>query len=223
MAQDVSFPGLIRLSISRTVAIAVLALVASVLPAWAHRAVTGRAGPNGAIVIPNLSHGQMRAIADNASAVLDLADRQDPTDPTMRRLQGFVSIQRFACAWGLMPGSVTDEGSPFNECAHAYLAATRALLVHLQAMPGNAGEKSALVGKIETEMLNDGASLVLCRYSDEPFNTAEYVAPHWADIPTYPPTALALGGMASAMAGCASFGLRRRTSTTSTSGAERHA
>lgn len=203
----------------RAMMVAVIAFVISALPAWAHRAATARTGADGAIVIPNLSHGQMRAIADNAAAIMSMADRQDPTDPTMRRLQSFVSLQRFACAWGLMPGSVTDEDSPFNECAHAYLAATRALLIHIRAMPGNAAEKSTLVGKVQTQMLEDGASLILCRFSDESFNTADYVAPHWADILSHPPTALALGGMTAVIAGSALFGARWKGSTRSTSGA----
>ena len=32
-------------------------------------------------------------------------------------------------------------------------------------------------------MLADGASLNLCRYSDEPFNTNEVIWPHWSDDP----------------------------------------
>ena len=67
----------------------------------------------------------MQVIADNLSAIRDLADRQEPTDLTMRRLQDFVNLQSFACLWGLVPGSLTDERSPFNECAHSYLAALR--------------------------------------------------------------------------------------------------
>ena len=51
---------------------------------------------------------------------------------TMWRLEDYLSLQSFACLWGLVPGSVTDEASPFNECSHAYLAAARALLLHLR-------------------------------------------------------------------------------------------
>lgn len=194
----------------------------SVLPACAHRAPTGRTGPEGAIVVPNLSHGQMRVIAADREAIMDLADRQFPTDPTMRRLQGFISIQRFACFFGIMPGSVTDEDSPFNECAHAYLAATRALLVHLRSMPGDRTETDALVRRVEVEMLDQGASLVLCRYSDEPFNTAEYVAPNWADIPAHPPTALAFGAPFAATVGGAWLAFRPGRSRRPLAGGSRH-
>ena len=97
----------------------------------------------------------------------------------MRRLQD-LNLQQFACFWGVVPGSVSDEGSPFNECAHSYLAGARALLVHLKQM--NGGDRpgvAALVNKIELEMLSENAALVLCRYSDEPFNTDEVIWPHW--------------------------------------------
>jgi hypothetical protein len=61
-----------------------------------------------------------------------------------------------------------------TKCAHAYLAAERPLLFELSQEP-NADHKSieARIGKIEVEMIADGASLNLCRYSDEPFNTNE--------------------------------------------------
>jgi hypothetical protein len=84
-----------------------------------------------------------------------------------------------------------EEESPFNECAHAYLAAGRALLLQLSRERG-ADHKSidALIGKIEVEMLADGASMNLCRYSDEPFNTNEVIWPHWRMIPFHPPSAM---------------------------------
>jgi hypothetical protein len=47
-----------------------------------------------------------------------------------------------------------------------------------------------LISKIEVEMLADGASMNLCRYSDEPFNTNEVIWPHWGMIPFHPPTAM---------------------------------
>ncbi|MGB3580247.1 MAG: hypothetical protein WBA40_03895, partial [Roseiarcus sp.] len=83
-----------------------------------------------------------------------------------------------------------DESSPFNECAHAYLAAARALLLHLREAPG-ADHKAvdALIGKVEAEMLANGASLTLCRFSDEPFNTNDIIFPRWTEVPLHPPTA----------------------------------
>jgi hypothetical protein len=106
-------------------------------------------------------------------------------------LEDYLNLQCFACLWGIVPGSITDENSPFNECAHAYLAAGRALLLQLGREPG-ADHKSidALISKIEVEMLADGASMKLCRYSDEPFNTNEVIWPHWGMAPFHPPTAM---------------------------------
>jgi hypothetical protein len=179
------------------------------IPARAHREATGRQAPADSISIPNLSHGQMAVIANNRTAILDLAARQIPTDPTMRRLEGFISLQFFDCMWGLIPGSVEDESSPFNECSHAYLAATRALLMHLQTMPGDRAPVRALIATIEREMLDNNSSLILCRYSDEPFNTAERIMPHWLDIPFHVPSLVTFAGLTLLVAGYAYIGIRQ--------------
>jgi hypothetical protein len=183
--------------------------LAASTPAAAHREATGRPAPTDSIAIPNLTHGQMAVIARNQAAILDLAANQIPTDPTLRRLQGFINLQVFACLWGLMPGSVDDETSPFNECSHAYLAATRALLLHLQTMPGDRAPVRALIAKIEREMLDNNASLVLCRYSDEPFNTAERISPRWREIPFHAPSLIAFAAATLLIAGCARFAIQQ--------------
>jgi len=46
-----------------------------------------------------------------------------------------------------------------------------------------------LISKIEVEILADGASLTLCRYSDEPFNTNAVIWPRWSEVPFHPPSA----------------------------------
>jgi hypothetical protein len=168
--------------------VAVLALLAA-SPSEAHRiARTGGPPPDG-IAIPSLTHGQMAVIADNLSAIRALASARIGSDMTTWRLKDYLSLQSFACFWGLVPGSITDEASPFNECSHAYLAAARALLLHLRETPRADREAiDALIGKIEAEMLVNGASLTLCRFSDEPFNTNEIVFPRWSEAPTHPPT-----------------------------------
>ena len=195
----------------------VLCLLASVLlflapasRAFAHHEGSAQTTAKDGISIPSLSHGQMAVIANNRAAILDLAARQTPTDPEMRRLESFVNLQYFSCLWGLAPGALDDESSPFNECAHAYLAATRALLVHMQAMPGDRTAIRALVAKIEFEMLGKNASLSLCRYSDEPFNTAQLIAPHWSDIPFHPPSLMTFAGIGLAMLGCGWMAARRK-------------
>jgi hypothetical protein len=168
--------------------VAVLAVLVT-SPGEAHRlAASGRQPPDG-IAIPSLTHGQMAVIADNLSAIRALASAQIGSDMTTWRLKDYLSLQSFACFWGLVPGSITDEASPFNECSHAYLAAARALLLHLRATPRADREAiDALISKIEAEMLVNGASLTLCRFSDEPFNTNEIVFPRWSEAPTHPPT-----------------------------------
>ena len=100
------------------------------------------------VAIPAISHGEMPVVARYQSQVLDLAARQPVTDPTLRRLTGFVSLQTFACFWGLVPGSLADEQSPFNECSHAYLAGVRALLAHMAAMPGNQSAAKGIVARM---------------------------------------------------------------------------
>ena len=168
------------------IAIAVLGTA----PGEAHR-ISARSGPPPeGISIPGLTHGQMAVVSDNLSAIRALAGTRIGFDMTTWRLEDYLNIQSFACLWGVVPGSVADEESPFNECAHAYLAAARALLLQLREAPGADHDAvEALIRKIEAEMLINGASLTLCRYSDEPFNTNEVIWPHWREIPSHPPTA----------------------------------
>jgi hypothetical protein len=184
--------------------------VAALLPAWAHHQRNYQsASPNG-ISIPSLSHGQMQVIAANLSAIRDLAERQDPTDLAMRRLRDFVSLQEFACFRGVVPGSLTDEASPFNECTHSYLAGARALLVHLQQMQaGDRAAVAALVNKIELEMLSANAALILCRYSDEPFNTDEVIWPRWSKIPLHLPSLATFAALFLLIGGATILPLRR--------------
>jgi hypothetical protein len=159
-------------------------LLASPLPAWAHSRAPS--APGDGIAIPNLTHGQMAVIAGYRAAILDLAARQSRTDPVLRRLRNFADIQHTYCLWGMVPGSLGDERSPFNECTHAYLAATQALLLHMRAIGGDpAGPANALAARIETDMLRNSASLVLCRHSGEAFNTADIISPRWSEIPSH--------------------------------------
>ena len=178
-----------------------IALIAALVmlgapPSHAHRISTRSGPPPQGIPIPSLTHGQMAVISDNLTAIRTLASSRIGFDMTTWRLEDYLNLQSFACLWGVVPGSIRDEDSPFNECAHAYLAAGRALLLQLRAAPGvdqNAVE--ALISKIEVEMLAHDASLTLCRYSDEPFNTNEVVWPHWSAIPYHAPTLATLGAL----------------------------
>jgi hypothetical protein len=79
-----------------------------ITPAGAHHQASSD-GPIRGVAILAISHGEMPIVAKYRSQVLDLAVRQPVTDPTLRRLAGFVSLQTFACFWGLVPGSLSDE------------------------------------------------------------------------------------------------------------------
>jgi hypothetical protein len=194
-----------------------IALYASVLllvatASEAHRLSARGGPPPDGVSIPSLTHGQMAVISDNLSAIRALAGSRIGFDMTTWRLEDYLNLQSFACMWGLVPLSISDEDSPFNECAHAYLAAGRALLLQLRSAPGvdqRAVEK--LVTKIETEMLANDASLMLCRYSDEPFSTNEVIWPHWTMIPFHAPTLAFVCALVSAIGGCAFALFHRKT------------
>ena len=179
-------------------------------PGHAHRISTRSGPPPEGISIPSLTHGQMAVIADNLSAIRSLARARTGFDMTTWRLADYLNLQSFACLWGIVPGSIADEDSPFNECAHAYLAAGRALLLQLAREP-DADHRAidALVSKIEVEMLAMGASMNLCRYSDEPFNTGEVIWPRWSEIPFHPPTLAAFAAAVVLIAGGAIWLVRR--------------
>jgi len=188
------------------------------LPAQAHssKPVASDSG----IPIPALTHGQMAVIAGYRSQILDLAGRQAHTDETFRRLMNYGAIQYTYCLWGLAPGSLRDEESPFNECSHAYLSAAQALLLTMRDMPGNSPafrrDVESLASRIDADMVRGGASLVLCQFSDEPFNTASLIRPIWSDIPSHPPSLIAFGvlamGIGAGALGLAGGGRRRQPS-----------
>ncbi len=132
----------------------------------------------------------MAVIADYQSAILDLADREPFPDRPFRRLRNYVAIEEFDCLWGVVPASMSDEDSPFNECSHARLAATQALLLHMETLAGDRRAVRDLVQRIDTAMVMRDTALELCRYSDEPFNTADTIMPHWLSVPRHWPSLL---------------------------------
>jgi hypothetical protein len=132
--------------------------------------------------IPNITHGQGRTISEYRSAILDLAARQINPDAVSKRLLNFANVQYTYCLWGLMPGSLSDESSPFNECTHAYLAATKALLMHLRDVADDRAVAQDLAAKINIAMMRDRSSLQLCRNSFDSFNTAQVIYPDWSTM-----------------------------------------
>ncbi|MEW9306636.1 hypothetical protein [Labrys neptuniae] len=192
-----------------------LLLVLLANSAFAHRQASDGDGTGAGIPIPNLTHGQMAVIAANMPDILALADRQTGLDETARRLRAFVDWQYFFCFRGLVPGSLKDEESPFNECSHAYLAGTQALLLQLRQTRSDRAEIRALVDKVGLDMVRNNASLVLCRFSGEAFNTADVVSPRWSEVPGHPPSLATFGGLAFLIGGAVWLGLRRRTAPVS--------
>ncbi len=146
------------------------------------------------VSIPPLSHGQMAVIADHRSKIETLASWVAMSDPDIRRLLAFSREQYTRCFWGIMPGSIDDEASPFNECSHAYLAADREMLVRLRNLPLWQDKAVALFDAVERDMIERGSSVVLCAFSATPFNTASLVNPDWHDFATHRPTLLSLAG-----------------------------
>jgi hypothetical protein len=168
-----------------------LAAILSMLvmaPAFAHNAASD--GPIVGVAIPAIAHGEMSVVAGYRKQVLDLAARQAVTDPTFRKLSGFVSLQYFACFWGLIPGGLSDENSPFNECSHAYLAGIRSLLAHMTGMPGNQVPARELEAHLVAEIASDPAYGVLCSNSSETFDSAVVIGPDWRLAPAHRPTVL---------------------------------
>ncbi|WP_426124424.1 hypothetical protein [Pararhizobium sp. PWRC1-1] len=168
-------------------------------------------GPVSGISIPNLSHGEMAVLTTYRSDIMGVADKVKRTDPSFRRLQNYAAIQYSYCFWGAAPGTITDEASPFNECAHAYLAAAKALLLYMRAMPNAAPAIAELVSQIDTEMIRTGAAFIGCQYSGGSFNTAGVVTPHWENVPAHMPTMAATGGLLMILASPVFFRIVRRS------------
>ncbi|WP_459457003.1 hypothetical protein [Rhizobium sp. No.120] len=142
----------------------------------------GSSGSQAGIPIPSLTHGEMAVIAPYYGRMISLAESVSDTDETFRRVLNFAQIQRAYCLWGLMPGSVSDEESPFNECSHAYLAAAKAVLLQMRAMKVEKVPVDDLVSDIDTALVRNNLSLILCKFSGESFNTADLIRPKLADI-----------------------------------------
>lgn len=169
--------------------VAGISMLLAFAPALAHHQPLHEGAIVG-VAIPAITHGEMQVVSKYRTQILELAEREPRTDPTLRRLAGFVSLQHFACFWGLVPGSLSDENSPFNECAHADVAGARALLAHMVEMPGDQSSARALEARIATELASDPISSVLCSNSNEAFDSGMIVGPDWQLAPAHPPTVL---------------------------------
>jgi hypothetical protein len=173
----------------RSCLIVAVAMLAACAPVQAHHQPPHEGATIG-VAFPAIGHGEMLVVAKYRAPILDLAAGQPRTDPTLRRLAGFISLQHFACFWGLVPGSLIDETSPFNECSHAYVAGARALLAHMVAMPGDQSSARALEARIETELASDPTLSVMCSNSSEAFDSGIIIGPDWQLAPAHLPTVL---------------------------------
>jgi hypothetical protein len=189
----------------RTLALLSIAAL-SASSAFAHGAIP--AGPTSGIPIPLISHGEMSVISEYRGRIWDLADYAIDTNEDFRRVLNFAHIEYSLCMWGAMPGSVTEEDSPFNECSHAYLAATKNVLMRMRDMPDERSRATDLVSEIDVLLVERQLSLVLCQFSSESFNTANFIRPEWSAVPTHPASMAGLIGYgAILMAGV--IGIRR--------------
>lgn len=155
------------------------------------------------IAIPSLEHGQMAVYVRHWDAILDLATSHPATrTEEFRRVLNFARIQKAWCLWGFAPRAIADEASPFNECSHAYLAAARMLLHTMRQGSPYDSPAERLGQTVDRELVLAGAP-VLCGFSSAQFDTASHVVPHWADIPSHPPSLVSLAAAALLLFGAA--------------------
>lgn len=174
----------------RLAALILLVLALTRVDASAHRA--DRPRDLSGVPITEISHGEMAIVARHRGDIFALAGKVRQPDPTFLTLLRYGELQYADCLWGLVPGSISDEESPFNECSHAYLAAAKEILMRMREMPEVKGEAGEIVSRVSYEATLEGAAFVGCVYSGEGFNTADLVRPHWHDVPFHLPTLLAL-------------------------------
>ncbi|TAZ47084.1 hypothetical protein ELH75_31805 (plasmid) [Rhizobium leguminosarum] len=144
------------------------------------------------ISVPALTHGQMAVIGNYRAEIDELAAWVAPRDYQVRKLLTFARQQYARCFWGLMPRSIEDEASPFNECSHAYLAADRAMLMRIVELPYWPQMATDLRDRVEESMIRQNASLVLCMFSATSFNTASLINPDFHDFLLHIPTLLTI-------------------------------
>lgn len=171
-----------------------IVFLAATAPVAAHRRTSG---PVTGIAIESISHGEMAVFDIHRRAIFARAAARPLADEPFRRVLNYARIQYAFCLWGLVPGSIADEASPFNECAHAYLAAARNLLARMRAAPDADAATRALGERVDRDLLHAGV-LAVCAYSADAFNTADVIRPQWAEVTTHPPTLAAFGGLAAA-------------------------
>ncbi|WP_155931698.1 hypothetical protein [Methylopila sp. 73B] len=120
----------------------------------------------------------MATLAAFRPRIVVLANRVVATDERFRRLKNHGALQYAYCLWGLVPGAISNEDSPFNGCSHAYLASAWSLLRHMETMPQVKEDALRLASDIEAGWARTPETL--CVASAEVFHTAAIVKPAWA-------------------------------------------
>lgn len=135
--------------------------------------------------VPSIDHGAMAAIDGFRGRILALAAAVEAPDAELAALILHNGTQRANCLWLLVPGSVTDEASPLNLCAHAETAGLKAIVQKLRTVEETRAGAGALISDLDYAMVLHGTSFALCEYSGEVFNTASQVRPKLAAVPGY--------------------------------------
>ena len=185
---------------------ALIILLAVSLPAVAHDSKQGKGSVAG-IPITEITHGQMPVIFRYTRDILALAESQPSPTSDFQRVLNYAKSQRVYCLWGLVPGSISDEASPFNACSHAYLAALRELLLRMDKDPTNVAADD-LVRRVDFDLLMFSSALELCNYSAVPYDTATLVRPVWSDILRHPASLASLLALLLSVMGLAIWFLR---------------
>ncbi len=172
-------------------------VVLFVLQAGAGSAHVSRMGnaQSAGVPIKEITHGQMPVISRYGSDILALAARQPAKTDDFQRVLNYTQIQKAYCLWGLVPGSISDESSPFNACSHADLAGMRELLLRMTADGGTPAAVD-LARRVDGDMVMSSTALEFCNYSATPYDTATVVRPVLADMAGHPRTVASLGGLA---------------------------
>jgi hypothetical protein len=176
----------------RLAALVLLFLGLATAGAFAHRTD----GPRNLTGMPitAITHGEMAIIDRHVRDIFKLSGSVRNADKNFLTLARYAQLQYADCLWGLVPSSISDEESPFNECSHAYLAAAKEVLLKMRDKPDVARDANEIASRISYEAALEGAAFVGCIYSGEGFNTADRVRPQWHDVPFHAPTLLALAG-----------------------------
>jgi hypothetical protein len=154
-------------------------------PCVSHAHGSGTPEDQSGFAIPSIDHAAMRVIAPYRDRIVALARQAAATDAELSALLLHNQMQAANCLWLLVPGSLTDEENPFNECAHADMAGLKALAERLSLLPQTKGAARALISDLDRDMVLAGTSFVLCAFSRESFNTASQVRPDWPAVSAY--------------------------------------